>query len=105
MPIRKIGIAAGHEHDIAFQRAVLDCARAVHARMETIIFAQKLENRSFREQLGRRARHHQSILIKPVNGLVPIEGIELNTERGVRKLRTIHDGLNAIRQSTRFLRK
>src|SRR5215469_9635504 len=102
---RQIRITAGNYDNIALERTVfLNNPGAVDASMEAVLSPKQLQHRALGEELGRRTRHHQLIGIELVNRPSCVERIELDSERGVRKLRAAHHRVNASGQGRWRLR-
>src|SRR5262249_12593573 len=95
--IRKVGIAASDENQIALEGAMLvDRAGVVDTRVEAIIGAELCKEGAFGECFSRGGRHEELISIERVENFAGVEGIKLDAEIRVREFRAAHDFLDTL---------
>ena len=95
--IGKIGIAAGDEDEIAFQRAVrVDRAGAIDARVKAIVGAEFGEQGAFGENFRGGGRDEQFVGVEGVEDFAGVERIELDAEIGVSEFGAAHHFLDAL---------
>ena len=95
--IRKIGIAAGDEDEIAFQFAFrIYWAGAIEAGMKAVDRAQFGEERGFGEHFRSGGGDEEFVGVESVVDFAGVERIELDAEIGVSELGACHDFLYAL---------
>ena len=94
--IRKIGIAAGHQDEVAFQRAVLvDRTGAIHASVEAVVGAEFGEDGAFGKELGGGGGNEKLLGVQGVNSLASFKIVKFNAEIRTCKFRPRHHFLDA----------
>src|SRR5439155_3455374 len=97
--VRKIGIAAGNQNQVAFQRAVfVDGTGAVDARMKSIARPQFCEHRALGQRFCGGSGHEKLGGVKCVDDFPGVEGIELDAKVSVSKFWPADDFLDALRE-------
>src|SRR6266850_605262 len=97
--IRKIGISAGDENEIALQLPFrIDRTRAIDAGMKTVVRAQFGEERAFGKDFRGGGGHEEFIGVERVDDFAGIERIELDAEINVSEFGAADDTLYALGQ-------
>ena len=95
--VRKIGIAAGDEDEIAFQFAFrIYWAGAIDAGMKAVVRAQFGEERAFGENFRSGGGDEEFVGVESVDDFAGVERTELDAEIGVSELGACHDFLYAL---------
>ena len=97
--IRKIRVAAGDKHEVAFEAALgVHRPGAIDARVEAIVGTERGEKGAFGESFRGRGGDKHFAFVEGVDRFAGVEGAKLDTEIGARKFRAGHDFLDACRE-------